>query len=108
MVKRSYLQTKNPNFACDLTGLSSQDIEGTIDRFNNGRAGNAAAADQFLKKMKVATRSMANTVEAAKPARQRIFAMIASFGLPASLVTVTPKDDEHFFSFFTRRQKKDV
>lgn len=53
-------------------------------------------ADTFLKKMKATTASMAHTEGAAKKARQQLYAMIAAFGLPALLFTITPVDDVNY------------
>jgi hypothetical protein len=41
-------------------------------------------ADLFLNQMKTVSKSMAHTHEAAKQARQNIFAMLTKFGLPAA------------------------
>jgi hypothetical protein len=42
--------------------------------------------------MKAVTGSMAHTVEATKKARKNMYALIAYFGLPALMLTVTPID----------------
>jgi len=94
MVKNTFLRCDD-GMAQDFTDIKDDDMQDAVLRLLDGSRG-SHPADVFLSKMKAVTSSMGHTNEAAKKARQKMFAMISSAGLPAMMFTITPEDGFNF------------
>ena len=94
MVSNSYLRTSEAQ-AESFATITDKQIEEAIQRHLDSAQG-SAPSDNFLKKMKAITSSMGHTGAAAKKARQNMLAMIAKFGLPSVMFTITPEDAVNF------------
>ena len=95
MVSQSYVTHKFNTLASQYGSIDEEQLASAVDRFLNGNTG-TSVADSFLRKMKAVTCSMAHTEEAAKRARQKVYANLTYRGMPALMVTVTPVDDHNF------------
>ena len=94
MVSNSYIKTSDQE-AENFANITPEEMNDAIDRLADGSRG-SGDADQFLKRMKAVCSAMAHTEGAAKKARQKMFAMIQRFGLPAVMFTITPEDSMNF------------
>ncbi|KAG7364372.1 hypothetical protein IV203_037574 [Nitzschia inconspicua] len=94
MIRASYLKTKEEEreMFCKIT---SDEMASAVSRFAKKQPGNSPA-DLFLKRMRAVTGSMSHSVGAAKNARQKMFAMVATLGLPCVLFTITLEDGVNF------------
>jgi hypothetical protein len=95
MVSSSFLRVSNEQKA-SIGQLKNDDMQDAIERFLCSRSQANNPADMFLKKLHAVTGSMSHTAQAAKRARQDMFSMIARFGLPSILFTITPDDSMSF------------
>lgn len=94
MVKNTFLRCDD-GMAQGFTDVKEDEMRDAVSRSLDGSRG-SHPADIFLSKMKAMTSSMGHTNEAAKKARQKMFAMTSSAGSPAVIFTVAPEDG---FSF---------
>ncbi|KAG7353499.1 helitron helicase-like protein [Nitzschia inconspicua] len=94
MITASYLKTSEEErqMFCDI---SSEDIGAALVRYKEKEFGNGAA-DIFLNKMRAVTGSMAHSAQGARIARQKMFAMVTSLGLPCVFFTISPEDGVNF------------
>ena len=95
MVSNAYLQNTNKQ-AISYTNIQEEDITQAAKRVIENDYSSNAAADVFLRKVWATTGAMAHTNEMAKKARNKMYSMIARFGLPALLFTITPEDGMNF------------
>jgi hypothetical protein len=95
MVKSTFMRC-DEGTAHAFTDITEVEMKDAIGRFKEGINRGSNPADIFLSKMKAITSSMGHTNEAAKKARQKMFAMISEAGLPAIMFTITPEDAFNF------------
>jgi hypothetical protein len=94
MVSGAYLRlTEEQKYKIGM--LEGRELDEAIANFLSSKKG-TGPADMFLSKIKAVTGCMGHTEQAAKQARQSMFCMIAHFGLPSCLFTITPDDDINF------------
>ncbi|KAG7352599.1 helitron helicase-like protein [Nitzschia inconspicua] len=94
MITASYLKTSEEERQL-FCNISSEDIAAALVRYKDKKFGNGAA-DIFFKKMRAVTGSMAHSAQGARTARQKMFAMVASLGLPCVFFTISPEDGVNF------------
>ena len=94
MVSNSYLRTSDTQ-AESFATITDKQIQDAIKRHLENAQG-SGPSDQFLRKMKAVASSMGHTAGAARKARQNMLAMIAKFGLPNVMFTITPEDAVNF------------
>lgn len=94
MINGAYLRlTEEQKYKIGM--LEGRELDEAIANYLSSKKG-TGPADMFLSKLKAVTGCMGHTEQAAKQARRSMFCMIAHFGLPSCLFTITPNDDINF------------
>ena len=94
MVSKAYFST--PEYETDqYCNLTETSVKEAVERKQNGVTG-SSVGDLFLRRLQSTSSALPHSAAAAKNARQKMFAYIAKFGLPAVLYTITPEDNVNF------------
>ena len=91
LVTNSFLKVPDDEKSA-IGELKDTEMEDAINRFLKDKKG-YDAADMFIRKLRAITGVMSNSEQAAHLARKRMFSMIAKFGSPSLLFTITPDDN---------------
>lgn len=94
LVTSSFLKVSDDEKS-SIGELNDSEMQDAINRYLKDKSG-YEAADMFIKKLRAITGVMSNSVQSAHLARKRMFSMIAKFGSPSLLFTITPDDNNNF------------
>ena len=86
--------------------MSAEDIDKAFDLFLKGEF-RTDTASEFPQKIKATCASMGHTGAASTEARRKSLAMMSQFGIPSSMLAVSPRDDNVVFSEMATANNKD-